>query len=90
MAHALAYLHHDCLPAIIHGDVKAMNVLLGPGYQPYVADFGLVRTAIENGDYTDSKPLQRHYLASSYGYMAGGILFYFIFILKLIEWFSVG
>ncbi|KAG4947383.1 hypothetical protein JHK87_043390 [Glycine soja] len=41
VAHALAYLHHDCLPAIIHGDVKAMNVLLGPGYQPYVADFGL-------------------------------------------------
>ncbi|KAH1054332.1 hypothetical protein GLYMA_08G333200v4 [Glycine max] len=70
VAHALAYLHHDCLPAIIHGDVKAMNVLLGPGHQPYLADFGLARTATENGCNTDSKPLQRHYLAGSYGYMA--------------------
>ncbi|XP_047156213.1 leucine-rich repeat receptor-like serine/threonine-protein kinase RGI4 [Vigna umbellata] len=69
VAHALAYLHHDCLPAIIHGDVKGMNVLLGPGYQPYLADFGLARTATEIGDNTNSKPLQRHYLAGSYGYM---------------------
>ncbi|KAK8711649.1 hypothetical protein V6N13_146924 [Hibiscus sabdariffa] len=26
VVHALAYLHHDCVPAILHGDVKAMNV----------------------------------------------------------------
>nr|KYP60951.1 putative LRR receptor-like serine/threonine-protein kinase At4g26540 family [Cajanus cajan] len=70
VAHALAYLHHDCLPAIIHGDVKAMNVLLGPGYQPYLADFGLARIATENDDNTNSMPVQRHYLAGSYGYMA--------------------
>ncbi|MCI03088.1 LRR receptor-like kinase, partial [Trifolium medium] len=38
VAHALSYLHHDCVPAIMHGDVKAMNVLLGHGYQPYLAD----------------------------------------------------
>ncbi|KAJ6724089.1 LEUCINE-RICH REPEAT RECEPTOR-LIKE PROTEIN KINASE FAMILY PROTEIN-RELATED [Salix viminalis] len=43
VAHALAYLHHDCVPPILHGDVKAMNVLLGPGYEPYLADFGLAR-----------------------------------------------
>ncbi|KAK7305288.1 hypothetical protein VNO77_43191 [Canavalia gladiata] len=70
VAHALAYLHHDCVPAIIHGDVKAMNVLLGPGYQPYLADFGLARIAPEIGESTNSKPVHRHYLAGSYGYMA--------------------
>ncbi|KAK7301881.1 hypothetical protein RJT34_12758 [Clitoria ternatea] len=71
VAHALAYLHHDCVPSIIHGDVKAMNVLLGPGYQPYLADFGLARVATQNSDNTtNSMPLQRHYLAGSYGYMA--------------------
>ncbi|ONH99451.1 hypothetical protein PRUPE_6G030100 [Prunus persica] len=47
MAPALAHLHHDCVPAILHGDVKAMNVLLGPGYEPYLADFGFA--GIVNG-----------------------------------------
>ncbi|KAE9594098.1 hypothetical protein Lal_00039590 [Lupinus albus] len=70
VAHALSYLHHDCLPAIVHGDVKGMNVILGPGYQPYLADFGLARIARENDDSTNSNPVQRHYLAGSYGYMA--------------------
>ncbi|KAJ8751526.1 hypothetical protein K2173_016757 [Erythroxylum novogranatense] len=70
VAHALAYLHHDCVPAILHGDVKAMNVLLGPGYEPYLADFGLAR--IVNSITSDdiSKPCQRPHLAGSYGYMA--------------------
>ncbi|EEF30210.1 receptor protein kinase, putative [Ricinus communis] len=70
VAHALAYLHHDCVPAILHGDVKAMNVLIGPGYEPYLADFGLAR--VVNSNFTDdvAKPSQRPHLAGSYGYMA--------------------
>ncbi|XP_019435163.1 PREDICTED: probable LRR receptor-like serine/threonine-protein kinase At4g26540 [Lupinus angustifolius] len=47
-----------------------MNVILGPGYQPYLADFGPARIARENDDSTNSNPVQRHYLAGSYGYMA--------------------
>ncbi|OAY59099.1 LRR receptor-like serine/threonine-protein kinase RGI3 [Manihot esculenta] len=70
VAHALAYLHHDCLPAILHGDVKAMNVLLGPGYEPYLADFGLARVERSNPDDDLAKPSQRPHLAGSYGYMA--------------------
>ncbi|CAJ2633658.1 unnamed protein product [Trifolium pratense] len=46
LAQALAYLHHDCVPSIYHGDVKATSLLLGPGllgpgYHPYLADFGM-------------------------------------------------
>ncbi|CDP13676.1 unnamed protein product [Coffea canephora] len=71
VAHALAYLHHDCVPPIMHGDVKAMNVLLGPRMEPYLADFGLAR--LVNGQ-SDSDMLrqqsQRPQLAGSYGYMA--------------------
>ncbi|KAJ0045150.1 hypothetical protein Pint_03740 [Pistacia integerrima] len=70
VAHALAYLHHDCVPAILHGDVKAMNVLLGSGYQPYLADFGLARMVNSNPGDGLSKPSQRPQLAGSYGYMA--------------------
>ncbi|KFK27174.1 hypothetical protein AALP_AA8G345100 [Arabis alpina] len=72
VAHALAYLHHDCLPPIIHGDVKAMNVLMGSRFESYLADFGLAKTVsgnlIDSGD--SSKHSSRPPLAGSYGYMA--------------------
>ncbi|KAL9259074.1 Leucine-rich repeat receptor-like serine/threonine-protein kinase RGI4-like protein [Drosera capensis] len=72
IAHALAYLHHDCVPAIIHGDVKTMNVLLGARLEPYLADFGLARLVHSTNDSSDgcSKLRHRPLLAGSYGYMA--------------------
>ncbi|KAJ1268988.1 hypothetical protein BS78_07G175500 [Paspalum vaginatum] len=72
VAHAVAYLHHDCLPAILHGDIKAMNVLLGPRNEPYLADFGLARVlsgAVASGSAKiDSSKAPR--IAGSYGYIA--------------------
>ena len=38
-ARALVYLHEQCDPKIIHGDVKAANILL----EAVVADFGLAK-----------------------------------------------
>ncbi|KAF2597900.1 hypothetical protein F2Q68_00008032 [Brassica cretica] len=70
VAHALAYLHHDCLPPILHGDVKAMNVLLGSRFEPHLADFGLAKTVNTDGD--SSKSSNRPPLAGSYAYMAPG------------------
>ncbi|XP_062101250.1 LRR receptor-like serine/threonine-protein kinase HSL2 [Humulus lupulus] len=68
-AQGLAYLHHDCEPAIVHRDVKSNNILLDGEFRPRVADFGL------------AKSLQRHVagheangamsrVAGSYGYIA--------------------
>ncbi|GMH24396.1 hypothetical protein Nepgr_026239 [Nepenthes gracilis] len=74
VAHALAYLHHDCAPSIIHGDVKAMNVLLGARCEPYLSDFGLARLIDNNSGSLNDCPYpnlsQRPVLAGSYGYMA--------------------
>ncbi|KAL5712341.1 hypothetical protein ACHQM5_014527 [Ranunculus cassubicifolius] len=41
VASALSYLHHDCLPRIIHRDIKSSNVLLDDDFEAQVADFGL-------------------------------------------------
>jgi serine/threonine protein kinase len=43
VAQALAFLHLDCDPPIIHGDVKPSNVLLDGNFNARIADFGLAR-----------------------------------------------
>ncbi|KAL1195327.1 PTI1-like tyrosine-protein kinase [Cardamine amara subsp. amara] len=39
-AQAIAYLHHFATPRIIHGDVRASNVLLDSEFEARVTDFG--------------------------------------------------
>ncbi|KAG8367689.1 hypothetical protein BUALT_Bualt16G0099200 [Buddleja alternifolia] len=42
-ARGLHYLHKCCKHRIIHRDIKASNVLLGPDYEPQISDFGLAK-----------------------------------------------
>uniref|UniRef100_A0A7N0T4B0 Protein kinase domain-containing protein n=1 Tax=Kalanchoe fedtschenkoi TaxID=63787 RepID=A0A7N0T4B0_KALFE len=41
VADAIFHLHCVCDPAVVHGDVKASNVLLDGGFRAKLADFGL-------------------------------------------------
>ncbi|GKB16070.1 MDIS1-interacting receptor like kinase 2-like protein [Tanacetum coccineum] len=43
VAHALAYMHHDCNPPIVHRDVSSNNILLNSELEGFVADFGAAR-----------------------------------------------
>ncbi|KAA8540551.1 hypothetical protein F0562_024530 [Nyssa sinensis] len=47
VARALAFLHIECDPPVIHGDVKPSNVLLDSDYRAKLSDFGLSRLKIE-------------------------------------------
>eukprot|EP00253_Pinus_taeda_P023653 PITA_23653 len=65
-AQGLEYLHHHCVPAIVHRDVKANNILLGRHFEPYLADFGLAKLVDSSNNYTKSSTN----VAGSYGYIA--------------------
>ncbi|GLJ08422.1 hypothetical protein SUGI_0088420 [Cryptomeria japonica] len=42
-ARGLAFLHHSCIPLIIHRDMKSSNVLLDENMEARVSDFGMAR-----------------------------------------------
>ncbi|KAJ7949525.1 putative Receptor protein kinase [Quillaja saponaria] len=43
VAQALSYLHHDCVPPIIHRDISSKNVLMCSNLEAHVSDFGTAR-----------------------------------------------
>ncbi|XP_008776816.2 receptor-like protein kinase HSL1 [Phoenix dactylifera] len=65
-AEGLSYLHHDCVPPIVHRDVKSNNILLDGEFGARVADFGVAKAveAIGKG----SKSMSG--IAGSCGYIA--------------------
>ncbi|XP_064965212.1 receptor-like serine/threonine-protein kinase At1g78530 isoform X1 [Musa acuminata AAA Group] len=63
-ARGISYLHHDCIPHIIHRDIKSSNILLDHNMEARVSDFGLA---------TLMKPDQSHVstvVAGTFGYLA--------------------
>ncbi|KAL6318474.1 hypothetical protein AAG906_041245 [Vitis piasezkii] len=64
-AHGLTYLHHDCIPPIVHRDIKANNILVGPQFEAFLADFGLAKL-VGSSDSSEAS----NTVAGSYGYIA--------------------
>ncbi|XP_010939310.1 LRR receptor-like serine/threonine-protein kinase HSL2 [Elaeis guineensis] len=65
-ARGLAYLHHDCVPTVIHRDVKPSNILLDAEFEAHVGDFGLARVV---GRETEDHSAMSN-VAGSCGYIA--------------------
>ncbi|XP_073109244.1 uncharacterized protein [Elaeis guineensis] len=64
-ARGLAYLHEDSSPRVIHRDFKASNILLEDDLTPKVSDFGLARTALDEGN----EHISTHVMGT-FGYLA--------------------
>nr|GLL48565.1 putative LRR receptor-like serine/threonine-protein kinase [Ipomoea trifida] len=54
-ARALAYLHHDCKPQVLHLNVKSTNVLLDRNYEAKLSDYGLVKLLPLLDNYSPTK-----------------------------------
>ncbi|KAG4138833.1 hypothetical protein ERO13_D07G157300v2 [Gossypium hirsutum] len=63
LAHAVAYLHHDCSPPIIHRDKSLNNILLEGEYELRLSYFGTARLLSLNSSHWTT-------VAGSYGYIA--------------------
>jgi tRNA A-37 threonylcarbamoyl transferase component Bud32 len=68
-AEGLSYLHHDCVPAIVHRDVKSNNILLDAEFSARVADFGVAKVVEGTGRAAKSMSV----IAGSCGYIAPGM-----------------
>ncbi|CAH9116660.1 unnamed protein product [Cuscuta europaea] len=61
-ANGLSYLHHDCLPPIVHRDIKSNNILLNDDFGAKISDFGVAKVV----RCAESMSV----IAGSYGYIA--------------------
>ena len=68
VASGLLYLHQDFVQVVIHGDIKAGNVLLDSEMNARLSDFGLARLHIRG---TDSQTTR---VAGTFGYLAPEML----------------
>ncbi|KAK7244056.1 hypothetical protein RIF29_38874 [Crotalaria pallida] len=63
-ARGIAYLHHDCIPHIIHRDIKSSNILLDENMEARVSDFGLATLMEPNKTHVST------IVAGTFGYLA--------------------
>ncbi|CAN1225727.1 LRR receptor-like serine/threonine-protein kinase GSO1 [Linum grandiflorum] len=69
LAKGVEYLHHDCVPSIIHRDIKSSNLLLDADMESHLGDFGLAKTVVESYDSTTASTESTSLFAGSYGYI---------------------
>ncbi|KAI7736772.1 hypothetical protein M8C21_016419, partial [Ambrosia artemisiifolia] len=69
VACALDYIHNQCIPAVVHGDLKPSNILLDDDMVAHIGDFGLARF-LGTTTYQTSSTMNRGtlgYVAPEYG-----------------------
>lgn len=68
VVNGLSYMHHDCMPPIIHRDLSSKNILLDSDCVAHISDFGTARFLKPDSSNWTS-------FAGTYGYSAPGTYF---------------
>lgn len=68
LSQGLEYLHHDCVPRILHRDVKSSNILLDTNMEAHLGDFGLAKPLANHYDSLNTE--SNLWFVGSYGYIA--------------------
>ncbi|KAF5475935.1 hypothetical protein F2P56_007689 [Juglans regia] len=63
IAHALSYMHHECIPTIVHRDLSSNNILLNSEFQGFISDFGTAKLL-------DPDSSNQTLVVGTYGYIA--------------------
>ncbi|TYI71848.1 hypothetical protein E1A91_D07G018500v1 [Gossypium mustelinum] len=61
---AIAFLHYEAVPHIVHRDIKASNILLDGNFHPKIGDFGLAKLFPGNVTHVSTR------VAGAFGYLA--------------------
>lgn len=67
IAQGLSYLHHDCVPQVIHRDIKSDNILMDSQLEPKIGDFGIAKL-VNDSDSSST----RSAIVGTLGYIAPG------------------
>ncbi|KAL5547663.1 hypothetical protein UlMin_002894 [Ulmus minor] len=59
IAKGLCFLHHDCYPAIPHGDLRSSNIVFDENMEPHLAEFGIRYLLELNKDSSSAKASRR-------------------------------
>ncbi|KAJ8775329.1 hypothetical protein K2173_020333 [Erythroxylum novogranatense] len=82
VAYALAYMHHDCSPPIVHRDISSNNILLNSSLDGFISDLGAARIL-------DPCSSNRTVVAGTRGYIAPELA-YTIVVNEKCDVFSFG